>query len=162
MKLKTILRGMFQHEKPIGFKHVLCKNKIRYLRQLFQLVRRIGKNHIELRVTTVYKLENIRSHQRQIINLQFSTHLANKSTVTLILLNTDNAVAVARNKLHSYPTRSCKQIKHINAFEIDPVVQQIKQTLFGKIGCRACRDITWRTNSTSLIFSTNNSHRNSI
>ena len=57
-------RGMFQNEESIAPEQVMRENQTGNFSNIIQLIRRIGKNHIKLRMATAYKFENIRFDKR--------------------------------------------------------------------------------------------------
>ena len=62
---------MFQYEDTFGLEEILCEDDRRYIFHILQRIRRVGKDEIKMRMTTLNKSEHIATERDANIGIKF-------------------------------------------------------------------------------------------
>ena len=139
---EVISLRMLQHYYCARLQHLGVKQQLGHIGKVWQVVWRVGKNHVKLHGAFVDKLKNIAFHLSQVLLFQQAFHLANK-------------VELRGSFLHTCPR---KQVKGSQAVEVNIVFKHVEYVFARKVGCGACGDVGWHIETPTAIFSSYYSH----
>ena len=99
MFLEVIGFSMFQHEQAVFFQQVVVENEVGQGFKLFEPVRRVGKDKVELLAAALYVSEYIAADRQAFIGLELFHYLADESVMVAVFLYADYLVAASGHKL---------------------------------------------------------------
>ena len=144
---------MFKDEDAIFCKQIVAKNKVWYLRKVLKGVWRIGKDEVELQVTTFQELEDIARNQVASLVPQFLQTLTDEAGMVAVFLHTYHLLATAREQFKRDAACAREEVEGCGIFEIHVASYYIEYVLLGKIGCRSCLESAWHVEMTAFVLS---------
>ena len=93
--LERVCLAMLQDEQAVFLQQIVGKYQIGDGLQVGQLVRRVGKDEVELLATTLNVLEHIASDRQALVGIYLPHHFADESIVVTVFLYTDDLLASA-------------------------------------------------------------------
>ena len=85
--------GMLYYDQSSWLNHLAIEDEFRQLRQLWQVLGRVGENEVKLARARAYKLENVAFHLNQILLLEQTLDLADEVILRRGFLHTGDAGA---------------------------------------------------------------------
>ena len=132
--------------------------------QILQCIRRICEDNIVAFLARTYIFKYVSLQRQPFIHLQFLLHARQELPMFEIFFHRHHLSASTRGQLQTNGACACKEIKG-SWFLIEiniHVLQDIEESLFGKVGRRTCLKARRSGNMTSLIFSSDDSHLNKL
>ena len=150
--------GMLYYDQSSWLNHLAIEDEFRQLRQLWQVIGRVGENEVKLARARAYKLENVAFHLNQILLVEQGLDLADEIVLRGGLLHAGDAGTAAREELEGDGTSAREEVECRHALEIDEVVEHVKKVLARHVGSGARGDVSGHVETPSPIFSADDSH----
>ena len=150
--------AVLNHKPAAFFENVLTEYHIRQGRQLLQGVRRVSEDKVVLRTAGGKELKHIPSDDGQVTYAELLAAGNNPVLLHMRNLHRRHFPCSPADALDTYTACSGKEIQHVNAFKIHPIIEQIKQTLLGEVGCRPRGDIFRGRQSPPPVYARDNAH----
>lgn len=148
---------MLKHKNTIRGKQVIAEHQVWNIGKVLQLIRRIGKNEIKLRVAGTDVFEYIALYRQASVCLYGFHYLADKAVVSGVFLHAYYVGASSGHQLNAYAACPGKQVKSRCIFKVNPVGQDIEQALFGKISGGTCTECSRHVPPSVFVYTANNS-----
>jgi len=150
--------AVLNDQPAVFFQHTGVKNDVGQGRKLLQRIGRVGKDEVVFGVARTQELEHVTANERQIADSECLA--ATDDPVLLYVRQFDGryTAGAATDTLDTDASCAGKQIEHIDALKIHPVVEQVEQALLGKVSRGPCGDIFRGRQSPPPICSGDNTH----
>jgi hypothetical protein len=159
MIVKLIFLAVLKNEDTVGLEQLMSEYQVGNLRQLFEGIRRIGKDEVVLFVTSLDEAEHIFTERHTFLRLHLAHHLTDERMMRRLLLHADHTVAASRQEFETDASRSREQVESGDAvFEVHHIVQHIEQALFREVGRRAGLKGPRYIEMPMLVYSAYHSH----
>ena len=148
---------MFEDEDATLLEYSTIHDNVGDIGNVFQLIRRICKDDIELLVTAREILEHITANGNAIFVAQLLQKALYEAMMEAVLLNADHLAATTREKLKRNATCTRKEIESHGFFvPVNISIKDVKHVLLGEIGRRTCFKRAWHIKMTTFVFTCNN------
>jgi len=137
---------MFQYEKPFIYQDISTKYKIWELRKTRVIERGVCKNDIEALAWSFQIPESICPDHRYLIHSYSPAGILNKLIMPGCHFQGYYGASSPGGKFIGNTSCSGEQIKYICVLDTELMNQDIKETLFCKIGSGPGFEISWRVN----------------
>ena len=140
MVLKLMVFTMFQYKETTSLQQSMFQDPIRNLGQLFQCIRGVCKNEIELLTSATDIFQGIGTYRYTFVRFDLTHHLTDESMMMAVLLNRHHTGTATRNKFNADAAGTSEKIQCRESlfFKIKVSGKHIEKILFGEIGCRTC------------------------
>ena len=152
--------AMLQDQQSLLTQQTMVEDDVGNVREVLQLVGRIGKDDVELLMTTAQVLEDVAADGQSGLIAQLVQEPLDETIVQAVLLDADDAAAPTREQFKRDAARTGKEVQgHGPLVPIDIAVEHIKKILLGKVRGRTGLEGAWHIEMTALVFSCDDSHR---
>lgn len=155
---EVVVLAMLKHKDAIGLQQSLLEDETRNLGQLFQGIRRIGKDEVELLFARLDETEHVATKGDADLGIELLQAIGDETVVVAIHLNADDMGAATRYEFEGDAARTREEVESCGTFEIQITRQYVEDVFLGKISRGSGLETPWNLKVTSLIFSRNNPH----
>lgn len=141
MLLEVMVRVMFHNEPAIVFQQFVMKDEIRNFGEVREWIGRTGKDEVVLLGAMLHVFEHIHGKHAHAGETEFFSRFFDEVSAFRKLLNDSNIGAAAGRHFVADAAGAAKEIEKLNRFEIEIVVEHVKQSFLCKIRCGASWDI---------------------
>ena len=95
MLFEVVVFAVFKDKKSVRFQQLILEDEVRYLCQLFQSIRRVGKDEVELLSSAVDVAQGVAADRDTFVGLDLLHDVADEGVVLAVFLDGDDTVASA-------------------------------------------------------------------
>lgn len=128
--------AMFEDEDTVCSEQLVLKYKVRDFSQLFQRIRGVGKDEVELLMAAFHEAEGVAAEYDSFFITQSFDTLPDEFVVFAVGFYANDLLAAAREQFQRDASRSGKQVERCRALKIDVGLQHIENVFFGEVGRR--------------------------
>ena len=158
MLLEVMVRVVFHNEPAIVFQQFVVKNEIRNFGEIWERIRRTGKNEVVLLGAVLHVFEHIHGEHAHAGETEFFSRFFDEVSAFRKLLHDSNIGAASGRHFVADAAGAAKEIEKLNRFEIEIVVEHVEQSFLCKIRCGASWDILRWVKLTRFKLSSNDAH----
>ena len=158
MLLEIIVFAMLQHEDAVVLQQSLFEDKVRNRGNLLQRIGWVGKDEVELLVTTLKESEHVGTQGNASIVAQFLDALADKTVMVPVHLYADHLLTASRQQFQRDAACAREEVEGRSVFEVHILHQHVEDVLLGKVGSGPRLKRTRNIKMTSLLFFSYNPH----
>lgn len=136
MLREIVVLAVLKDKDALLLQQILLKNEIGDARQILQGIRGIGKDEVELLMTTLQKAKYIAANRDAGLSIQLLQTVLYKTVMVGVLLYTNHLLATSREQFQRDAARAGKQIEGGRSVEVDIPQQHVEDILFRKVGGR--------------------------
>ena len=141
MLLEIMVRVVFHNEPAIVFQQFVLKDEIRNFGEVREWIGRACKDEVVLLGAILHVFEHIHGKNAHTRETKLFSRFFDEVGAFRKLLHDSNIGAASRRHFVADAAGAAKQIEKLNRFEIEIVVEHVKQSFLCKIRCGASWDI---------------------
>lgn len=158
---KIVMGVGLEYEQATGRQEARRKNQVRNFRDIWQRIRRAGKNvSVRLPHRPFHELKNVHPENLDVFfnaeGLDGTLHELDRRAVFIHVRNVRTTTA---DELIIVGTRPAKEIKETLVFKVEPIIQDVKQPFLSVVRCGPGGPVVCRRGETAAFeFSRNDAH----